>query len=596
MPVNLFNANYYRAANSDLAGMNDAQAMSHFQKYGLAEGRAFSSFVNLNFYRSSNSALANFNNRQAFEHLQNYGVVEGRRFSQFADLNFYRSSNSDLAGLNNSQALQHLEINGMGEGRIFSQFFNINHYRASNADLVNAGLNPRQLLEQFETNGLSEGRTFSQTFNINYYRDVNSDLAAAVLNNQQLYNHFQLNGLAEGRGSSQSFNVSYYITNNSDLSAARFTKPQAYEHFLLNGQREGRFGGSDSAGNTLGTARNITVGAITSTFYEGIGYGDAKDFYRFTADQSGIFTANLTGLTGDADIRLIQDININGAINQGEVLAWQWERGTGNESIRSFLSAGTYFLEVMSYNSQISNYSLATDFTDAASDERRFSIQVNFGAGTAGLTQTHRNAVLDAARMWERAISYSSFSSNHNLTIDLTGSDQGGYVNGNATLAAAGWRHGATDLKGRFMPTTGLASINTNSEVFPDFTSNINFFRTTMAHEFGHVLGIGTLWGGQGRNFVNRTTGTYNSTTYTGWAYGELSNTFVQTAVPLTTGVGGGSDYGHWKEEIFDAELMTHDVEQAGTPTPLSQLTIASLKDIGWNVNYGAAEPYSVSA
>ncbi len=26
---------------------------------------------------------------------------------------------------------------------------------------------------------------------------------------------------------------------------------------------------------------------------------------------------------------------------------------------------------------------------------------------------------------------------------------------------------------------------------------------------------------------------------------------------------------------------------------PLSQMTIASLRDIGWNVNYGAAESYS---
>jgi len=27
---------------------------------------------------------------------------------------------------------------------------------------------------------------------------------------------------------------------------------------------------------------------------------------------------------------------------------------------------------------------------------------------------------------------------------------------------------------------------------------------------------------------------------------------------------------------------------------PLSQLTVASLRDIGWNVNYGAAEPYTL--
>ena len=66
MAVNLFDANFYRAANPDLAGFSDAQALSHFQNYGLSEGRAFSPFVNLNFYRSSNADLACLNNQQAF--------------------------------------------------------------------------------------------------------------------------------------------------------------------------------------------------------------------------------------------------------------------------------------------------------------------------------------------------------------------------------------------------------------------------------------------------------------------------------------------------------------------------------------------------
>ena len=58
MTANLFNPSFYRAANSDLSSFSDAQALSHFQTYGLDEGRAFSPFVALNFYRSSNSDLA----------------------------------------------------------------------------------------------------------------------------------------------------------------------------------------------------------------------------------------------------------------------------------------------------------------------------------------------------------------------------------------------------------------------------------------------------------------------------------------------------------------------------------------------------------
>ena len=89
MAVNLFDANFYRAANPDLASLNDAEALSHFQNYGLNENRPFSAFANLNFYRASNSDLASFNNQQAFDHLQNFGVAEGRPFSQFVDINYY---------------------------------------------------------------------------------------------------------------------------------------------------------------------------------------------------------------------------------------------------------------------------------------------------------------------------------------------------------------------------------------------------------------------------------------------------------------------------------------------------------------------------
>jgi hypothetical protein len=45
MTANLFNPNFYRAANSDLSSFSDAQALSHFQTYGLDEGRAFSPIV-----------------------------------------------------------------------------------------------------------------------------------------------------------------------------------------------------------------------------------------------------------------------------------------------------------------------------------------------------------------------------------------------------------------------------------------------------------------------------------------------------------------------------------------------------------------------
>ena len=254
MPVNLFDANFYRAANSDLRGLGDAQALSHFQNYGLNEGRAFSPFVDLNFYRSSNSDLSRFSNRQLFDHLQNYGVQEGRRFSALVDLNYYRIANSDLASFSNEQAFNHLQNYGVAEGRRFSSFFDVNFYR-SHSDL--SGLDNRQALQHLQIHGLKEGRTFSQFFDIQYYKHSNSDLVRAGLNNNQILEHFQNYGLNEGRASSQQFSVSYYRANNADLAAARFDNLQLYNHFVSYGLYEGRTGSNST--NTPSSNSNFNI-------------------------------------------------------------------------------------------------------------------------------------------------------------------------------------------------------------------------------------------------------------------------------------------------------------------------------------------------
>ncbi|MUG98958.1 hypothetical protein F7734_44360 [Scytonema sp. UIC 10036] len=84
MAPNLFDVNFYRNANPDLAAAGittDAQLTSHFFNNGLNEGRLFSPLADLNFYRSSNSDLSRLSYSKAYEHLQNNGIAEGRKFS-----------------------------------------------------------------------------------------------------------------------------------------------------------------------------------------------------------------------------------------------------------------------------------------------------------------------------------------------------------------------------------------------------------------------------------------------------------------------------------------------------------------------------------
>ncbi|MBD0386338.1 MAG: hypothetical protein ICV54_07380 [Nostoc sp. C3-bin3] len=286
----VFDANFYSAANPDLAiaGLTtETQLLSHFQTFGLNEGRSFSPLINFNFYRASNSDLANLNNSQLLDHLQNNGVAEGRSFSPLVDLNYYRINNSDLATLNNEQLFNHLKNDGIPQGRYFSPIFNFGLaqnnfglYRDLNPDL--ASLNNSQLLNHFQISGLNEGRQFSPYIDFNYYRANNSDLAN--LSNSQLLEHFVISGLNEGLKSSPFFDAGYYRVNNPDL--ASLNGIQLLEHFNSYGQYEGRTAASDYAGNTLSTARQLPVSPNFTYVFDSVGSSDSSDYYQLELEKA----------------------------------------------------------------------------------------------------------------------------------------------------------------------------------------------------------------------------------------------------------------------------------------------------------------------
>ncbi|MEC4813855.1 MAG: CAP domain-containing protein [Scytonema sp. PMC 1069.18] len=188
MSVNLFDVNFYRSANSDLKGMNDAQALSHFQQHGLNEGRSFSPFVDLSFYRASNSDLANISNQQAYEHLTNFGVREGRRFSPFFDLSFYRQNNTDLASLNNDQLFEHFVTYGLQEGRIASSYMNSDYTgntlnTARNIALDSKTVIYRESVGDADTNDYYRISFSSQNTNLKLrVNGLNANLDLEVLN------------------------------------------------------------------------------------------------------------------------------------------------------------------------------------------------------------------------------------------------------------------------------------------------------------------------------------------------------------------------------------------------------------------------------
>ena len=62
--------------------------------------------------------------------------------------------------------------------------------------------------------------------------------------------------------------------------------------------------------------------------------------------------------------------------------------------------------------------------------------------------------------------------------------------------------------------------------------------------------------------------------------------------VPVENRGGRGTADAHWRDAVFGTELMTGFVGRTGNP--LSLMTIASLADLGYQVDRNAAEPYSL--
>jgi hypothetical protein len=115
-------------------------------------------------------------------------------------------------------------------------------------------------------------------------------------------------------------------------------------------------------------------------------------------------------------------------------------------------------------------------------------------------------------------------------------------------------------------------------------------------HEIGHVLGIGTLWA---THSVIIDRGGANPRFTGGQARSRFqlvghSSTWPLPDVPVENQGGAGTRDGHWRQSVFQNELMTGWVSAAHNP--LSIMTIGSLEDLGYMVNYGAADAYMIGA
>jgi hypothetical protein len=186
-------------------------------------------------------------------------------------------------------------------------------------------------------------------FTLNDLSNLRIDLGNADLV-VQLYRDDNSNGLIEdneiyhsGRGS---LNVDMPSGNYFLGIVRRISSSASYEMTLVGTPYGGD--GLPDPGNTLSAARDLGVLSGTSSRREYVGRLDSNDFYRFTLSNAANLQARLD--TSDAGITLIQDLNNNGLIDNGENLLLGSSRN---------LQAGTYFVRVAPRLGTIStNYQL----------------------------------------------------------------------------------------------------------------------------------------------------------------------------------------------------------------------------------------------
>jgi hypothetical protein len=156
------------------------------------------------------------------------------------------------------------------------------------------------------------------------------------------------------------------------------------------------------------------------------------------------------------------------------------------------------------------------------------------------------------------------------------------------------------------LPATGVMHFDTADLAGMETDGTLN---DVILHEMNHVLGFGSIWNDATNSLVVGLAAQCNPPPpaascdphFVGAnatnAFNTLNggNTYVLGAkVPVEATGGVGTQDSHWRESVFDTELMTGFISAPGNP--LSATTIGSLKDLGYTVDMTQADAYTIPA
>jgi hypothetical protein len=345
----------------------------------------------------------------------------------------------------------------------------------------------------------------------------------------------------------------------------------------------------DFAGTTV-TGGRVTVGGSASGVIETV---NDSDWFAVSLTAGQRYEFRLNG-TGQNDPRL----TLMSA--QGQQLATDDDGGGGLNALLSYTAAatGTYYLDAQMGSGSTGAYTLAAA-SSAGPDDGSFSIRLQYTGDPRYKTYFEQ-----AAQRWSQVIVGDLPGVNtaeYGMIDDLLITVGVRFIDGSPAL---GDGNDGSGSRGNILAQASATRFRNAGDGGLPYLGNMvidsadiigmegsNTLLSVIMHEMGHVLGF------YDQMFISK--GLMRGFEYVGAnglaVYRELTNNLGVSSVPMETSGGAGTAGSHWSETVFQTELMT-GYAQASPPMPLSRLTVGAMEDLGYRVNYAAADPYNLPA
>lgn len=280
---------------------------------------------------------------------------------------FYLENNPDvglaIANGNVSSGFDHFNRFGKFEDRDPNILFDTSYYLETNTDVAAAVEEGKiTAADHFIRFGQFERRNPNPLFDTAFYGSNNPDVTAAVQRNQiTLAEHYLKLGQFENRQPSLLFDPDYYLQKYPLVAAAvnNGVVRSAFEHYLRFGLEETLVSVPPTQSEDLTSARSLGVLDGIQGVSDFVGDTEPVDIYSFLLNSPSNFSLTLDGLSADADVELLQDINRDGIVGLNGLVDSSTNFGTASEQIITSrpLPAGLYFVRVSQFQGN-TNYDL----------------------------------------------------------------------------------------------------------------------------------------------------------------------------------------------------------------------------------------------